>query len=416
MPYPDRYVKASFRGVSFFTESHTTTFGRRVATYELPFDSKGVAHFDLGRSARKYDLKAILHGDNYDKDRDALIDALEKPGPGLLIHPVLGRAMVVIQGNIQITESTERGGVAEISFNAVESRDPLPAKATGGLLDSITAAKDAAADSWVEQLVTEGPDFVLQGVTDDLDSVIRDLHRANALVTSITSAPSLITDRIDAISRELDQLIQTPRILFDAIDNAILALMAAAGRVLDTDNAEDLYATLSAPYVARLANRLATIGSNVAIIPSRDTPARIQQRKNRATILGGVRASVVASAAQQLATVPPASRDSARTISSDLSSSILDLVDGTIEGEGVEFTLYDALKDLVTALQGFLLNVAGSAAATRAIVLSQPLPAVVLAWRLYGDADRADEIAARNPAIPHAGALPTGYEIEVTET
>jgi prophage DNA circulation protein len=108
MSYVDRTQKGSFRGVEFFTESSTTTFGRKQAVYALPFEDRGVAVVDLGRAPRTFRIKAFLIGDNYDVQRDQLIDALEAPGHGLLVHWKHGRVNVVIRGDVSITESNPR--------------------------------------------------------------------------------------------------------------------------------------------------------------------------------------------------------------------------------------------------------------------------------------------------------------------
>ncbi len=54
------YQTGKIRDAFFYTTSSTTTFGRRTATYELPFDEKGVAHIDLGRAPRRFQISAIL--------------------------------------------------------------------------------------------------------------------------------------------------------------------------------------------------------------------------------------------------------------------------------------------------------------------------------------------------------------------
>ena len=89
-------AKGFFRGKPFFTQSSDTQIGRRQPTYSVPFSEKGVLHVDLGKAARKYKIEAIVIGSDYASQRDALIEALEKPGPGLLIHPVFGRVLVVV--------------------------------------------------------------------------------------------------------------------------------------------------------------------------------------------------------------------------------------------------------------------------------------------------------------------------------
>lgn len=78
MAWRDELRPASFRGVSFYVEGGTLTFGRRLAIHEYPQREKPYVE-DLGKKARVYRLEAFVLGPDYMKDRDALIDALETP-------------------------------------------------------------------------------------------------------------------------------------------------------------------------------------------------------------------------------------------------------------------------------------------------------------------------------------------------
>ena len=48
----------------------------------------------------------------------------------------------------------------------------------------------------------------------------------------------------------------------------------------------------------------------------------------------------------------------------------------------------------------------------RSVTLQQPLPALVVAQKLYGDASRADAIISRN-RVAHPGRVPAGEALEV---
>src|SRR4051812_14693362 len=114
---------ASFRGVEFSVRKHELEVGQRRVIADLPFDSKGAASTDLGRRSRRFKIDAILMGATRESRRDALITAVEAPGPGLLIHPVYGSLNVVVVPPTTIIESTEQGGLTEVTFECVESRE-----------------------------------------------------------------------------------------------------------------------------------------------------------------------------------------------------------------------------------------------------------------------------------------------------
>jgi prophage DNA circulation protein len=72
----------------------------------------------------------------------------------------------------------------------------------------------------------------------------------------------------------------------------------------------------------------------------------------------------------------------------------------------------DALIGLHAAVVRDLNTRAAKLPRTRSFTPSATVPALVLAQRLYGDATRADDIAARN-FVRHPGFVPGGVELEV---
>ena len=119
MSWRDQYQQGSFRGASFRTEYHERSGGRRVVSHEFPGRDDPVTE-DLGRSQRTFSIDCWVAGADYRADRDALIDALEAFGPGLLVHPFHGSMNVNVLAYRQ-TEDTEEGGMCRFSIELVES-------------------------------------------------------------------------------------------------------------------------------------------------------------------------------------------------------------------------------------------------------------------------------------------------------
>lgn len=63
--------------------------GRRIVRFAFPYRDGGTTD-DLGRTAETFDVEAVLYGDNYTNGLRALFAELQKPQPGLLVHPVRG--------------------------------------------------------------------------------------------------------------------------------------------------------------------------------------------------------------------------------------------------------------------------------------------------------------------------------------
>jgi len=412
------YQQGSLDGAVFFTEMTRTTFGRRTATYELPFDEKGVASVDLGRAARRFHIKAILLDTKtplgvttHLEYRDKLVKVLEKPGPKLLVHPDYGRVMVTIKGDIDLEQSTDEGGLVKIDFKAIESREPLPAAGPMGLLDAANSLRDSAVASFVERLVTEGPDFILEDVNATLDDAIYELRKVNNLVTAVLELPAQLTSRLDAISTELSLLLQTPRRLIDAFDGFIESLLNSTGRVYNAASQRDVPATLGASHISGTAARLMGVDFGDPI-PSRNTPARQQQRENRAAITQAIKSLVLANAAKALSEIPPTSQTEAQEVAQLLIDEVVNLADGSEQGVETPADMYASLKDLAGALGEYARRVAGGLAATRQVYVAAPIPVEVFAYQLYGDAERADEIRDLNPQVVTA-IIPGGTTLTV---
>ncbi|WP_172820693.1 DNA circularization N-terminal domain-containing protein, partial [Escherichia coli] len=93
MTWKDRLQDASFRGVPFKVEEESAGTGRRVETHEYPNRDKPYTE-DLGKITFRPSITAYVVGDDCFDQRDRLIEALNKPGPGTLVHPTYGELKV----------------------------------------------------------------------------------------------------------------------------------------------------------------------------------------------------------------------------------------------------------------------------------------------------------------------------------
>jgi prophage DNA circulation protein len=116
---------AAFRGAYFHVETDTRAGGRRVALHQYPKRNVPYAE-DMGRTANRFVVQGYLIGPNYLDMRDALIEELEKDGPGQLRLPLpyrMSDVTVVVQ-SYTVTESRERGGFCTIDMDFIEYGDP----------------------------------------------------------------------------------------------------------------------------------------------------------------------------------------------------------------------------------------------------------------------------------------------------
>jgi len=147
--------RASFRGVPFLVSSTGLTGGRRQVLKRFP-NSDRQALEDLGRTPREFSISGIIAAQrdaaggvirDYREVRNALVNALEERGPGVLVHPFLGKFNSVGVMSFSLTEDMTRLGDATIEMTfAVDDADALP-QATESVVGSVSNGADAVTSA-----------------------------------------------------------------------------------------------------------------------------------------------------------------------------------------------------------------------------------------------------------------------------
>ena len=197
----DELHPASYRGVLFNTSGASTSSGRKTAVHTfVNSDEKDME--DLGKDLRVFTITASVSGPDYISQRDKLIDALLKPGVGVLVHPNYGRVNVVALP-YTVEESESELGEAKFSlvFNEVtEEAAPIPI--AGGV-----AAVSAQADVCIDELATETADtFSIS------DSFAESYASAKGMVTDVTDRFSVVSrafaeanDAVSTLASDIDE-------------------------------------------------------------------------------------------------------------------------------------------------------------------------------------------------------------------
>jgi prophage DNA circulation protein len=155
-------------------------------------------------------------------------------------------------------------------------------------------------------------------------------------------------------------------------------------------------------------------GGTVTLI-NETTDSRIQQQKNRDLIIMLVRQVAITEAIEAALAVDYESYDQTKDVKDRITEAIDDLLNfmGNI-GISVD-EAFVALRDLRAKTIQMLTD--KGATLERIIEKTVPsstiIPAVVLAYDLYEDIEREDEIIQRNVIIKHPGFLPGGQVLEV---
>jgi prophage DNA circulation protein len=453
--------KASFRGVPFAVYGGEARFGRRGALHEYPGRDKPYVE-DMGRSTRRIRMTGFLvtdsiiyGGGNVLAQRDALVGAAERPGPGALMHPTLGALKVSVpdQG-LSVTERWDMGRYFEISFTFIESGDryfPTITTSTGSLLDKLAAALGlssvldfarkviggvTAVINAVEGVIKFGKAIVgmVMGVIADFKVLV---GRITHDVRSITSLGSLLTGdfgryangnvssaliaskKAKNSSATMADLITKNTANRAAVDVAMDALVNAAEN-LDASSSQtftDAVQGVMGALVAGIAdpgNAIALLGPLASYAPTAFNGsgtigvARATAQDATAALL---RRAALASIGQVVATYVPQSYDEAiatmNTVTGFLDAEIL------LAGDGGDDESYNALIALRQAVVTALTTTGATLPSLETFSFKAALPALVLANRLYQDPSRSDELIQQASPI-HPAFMPITFRALAT--
>ena len=119
----DQLHPASFRGVPFHVDSDSMPAGRRTQTHEYPQRDKPLVE-DLGRVTREIKLAAFVIGEDCYFQRDNLLNALDKPGAGELVHPWYGR-LTATATVCSVSHERREGGMVRFDLVFVEDGEKV---------------------------------------------------------------------------------------------------------------------------------------------------------------------------------------------------------------------------------------------------------------------------------------------------
>lgn len=389
----DKLRPASFRGVPFEVEQHSSEVaGRRVVVHQYPGRDLPTAE-DLGRKASEFAVDAFVIGADYMGARDALIAACSAAGAGELVHPYLGTLTVMCTG-CRLTESTGEGRMARLQLSFVEAglqQQPAVAPNTAAAVESsAVAARDVAIAGFETGYQVRGfPQFVADaaaGIAGDLARVLMPAIGADTLPATVRAVSALAAGAVE--------LVYSPARLGAEISAAVSGVV---GGIADTARGIDT------------ALALTGFGTGLPAVAG-TTPSRLRQAANQASTVNLVRRLSTVEAVRLVPRAELVGRQDAIALRDRLADAA-DLVADAASAAGDD-EAFAAFGGVRTSLVRHLNARAPALAQVAGVQLPATEPALVTAYRLYGDAGRAEELVARN-RLRHPGFVPGGQEVEV---
>jgi prophage DNA circulation protein len=428
--------QAYFRGIPFYVDAQQVQKGRKIAVHDYPFRDGGWAE-DMGRKQRIFRFQGHLIGDEAPLLQLVLDAALEKSGPGLLIHPTLGAMQVVVMSATSaVSKDRLRVISLELTFleqgsslfpsivtntinDVLDKFDSLLAAIPTGLLSIAVIAAAAGAQAATESSnVTASFGANCTSVATDPGGIVAmatalpppDSDTSYGLYAngSATAAIPVGTTVADLQSQLAVQRGIVAEAVTSANTAATLFSASTAPNVVSTLSAlvESARATMTNPAdQVRTLLALATftysdtqggngLGGELAAI--RNAFAQVARR----TALGSL---ALACAAYQ-----PSSYQDAETLRS-LVSSAFD-IEITAAGDAGDDDDYVALKQLRASVIQDLTTRGASLPLVITVSLPSSLPSLVVAYRLYQDSTRANQVAVAAD-VPHPAFLPTSLQV-----
>ena len=375
MAWTDNIRRGSFRDAEFIVSDTENEIGRRVAIHEYPFREDSYPE-DTGGLTELPAIECYVAGPDYMAHRDALIAALKKPGPGLLIHPLHGR--ITVQAlNSKYREGTREQGVARFSIRFViagKNDNPRASINTAGVLGQRASSSfTAVSNNFGSQFSVLGwPQFV----SDAAESVLSSgLDRIDSFSSFTGLATSGVIDTAE--------LVRNPMSIVDTV----LTRVKAIGAISDL-------------------RRLVTFGQSFSNV-SPSTPSRVVRNQNQTYLLDLF---------NNVATIEMAERVATDQVTLDNTQDAISYRDEVAENiDVISATASDPVFESVQSLRVALVQDINQRLAQLPAVVEyvppETTPALVLAHQLYGNATRESEIITRNK-ISHGGFVPGGQPVE----
>jgi prophage DNA circulation protein len=437
---------ASWQKLTFFVTETTPTEGRRLVVHEYPLrDTPWVE--DLGRANQIIPMQGYLVGDDVIAQRDKFKLACSKSGQGTLVHPSLGTITDAVLVSASFSERVEEGRMISLDLSFIRSgkvvypalypitsnsSQAISKNAAGGLLTGggfLSTVKGLIGKvAGIVGTISRFAGFALAavsiaksvlGVTKGLGAGLPsgtslgryngNLTLANPAITGLSPTPA--TAYIDAATTVALATATTAKtavvtaiatctttaIVADATFVAAVFNLTESIRISVIDPADQINALVP----------LANFQSNLSVPGTSPINTGIDIVGNATAAL--CRRAALTSIAQATAIYQPTSSTETQT----LINRIAPLYDTeiTYSADNGDLQSYTALRALRTAVVDDL-QLRGSQLPTL-ITWKVPtsLPSLVLAYNLYRDVSRSDDLINRaNP--PNPVFCPTSFIAE----
>lgn len=403
----DQMLPASFRGISFLIPQASVPVGMKVQLHEFPQRDEPYAE-QMGKQAQVHRLVCWIIGDDCFERRDKFMEAVQTPGAGELVHPWLGR-MQVKAGEAELTHDFKQGGMAAFAVTfypdiplkfptAKVNTQQQVVKASDSLLDSaLDRYKSAMAKVDQARLGLARLRNSLSGVytviQQQFSTIIGAFTNLTGFVQSLMNAPDSLSSLFSSYFSEFSVDDYLGDDSGSSYRNSVATATQQTEAVASINTVSDSGGVDAAAASQATANLVQdALLVQVALIISEMPVA--SQPVSTATV-----ASVEQQAVQPIVRPEVPVADDVIELRDNLNEAIFQ---ASLKADPEHYMVLNTLRQTIVK---HLTAVAESGVRLVEITPPETLPALVLAYRRFGDATRESEVVQRN-RLRHPGFVP----------
>lgn len=380
MAFFDTLYQASFRGVPFLVKSSNTTGGRKTVTHEYPLSNRRFVE-DLGKFERVFTVEAVINEPNYTQKREALLNALETAGGGVLVHPYYGtQDVVALQYSIAESDNALGEGNISMTFQRA-SLNIYPTQGSSNLSKILKVLQSVYGDVETDianNFLVSGTSFtnynaaveLVGDIADAFDDASRVVNVSSDNISSFSADLLNFRNDINANIRSANNLASSMTGLFNTIN------------VIATDPVDQF----------TIFKNFFDFGDDLPAVEAINLERR-QRQQNQEILTSAMQVNALSFAYATASTIDYTDTDQLSTIRNDLEAQYNKVSQFELISQD---TFYD-LQGLRNEMRIFFAKEAVNV--PNIVTIETPvMPVSILSYQYYGTTDRSEQILNLNPS------------------
>ena len=401
MSWYDTLQQGSLNGIPFFTDSSGAGGFRRNVIHR-PYGVNYAVLQDTGTNPRSFQLDAYIVGPDYHIDRDRMEAVFRTVGPYRLVHPLRGGPIFVAhEGDPVFNETKEQGGMVRFSVTLVEiNRQAFALEALPSPSQLSKALKQATLQSFIGSYTKPKGGF-FKKMLSAMYKAVTIMNTVNGKIAASAMVFTEFSAGIRAFNDQLEKFLASPQLfvsgMFGVMGNLFNLFRLFQNGFVPTPGKETI------PPYGLIGTVVAVVGDFQALT-TKEFDANQTKLKNTQNIIAyrssleAISLLVKVSAIQEGCSVL-VDPDTVYTSANEAEAArdgMVAYMDQLSFDYDMPAEQLSSLRSLRNAVYRTLTQVAQNLPRLYTYTVTRNVPAVVLAYELYGDIRREDEIIAQN--------------------